>query len=249
MNQLVFILFLFLPNLCIANGQDANQSESILNLISRETLDISSNSIIQKIVIPKNAAPLLKTISSEPYEGLISEIKTKYKITPEQNLINHANLIGQFADLKDESIICQKIAKHSVGQISKSDWLEKLLFIEMLSCLKGKSPEKAEFAALVKESDSHFVVYMNCPTIASDVGGTSLNFSKYVDDIENSVLIHNHPFNFSNPYGDIGGLLAPSSPDLKYFKDITDTNIKFVITNGLESVLLTKSDIEILHKN
>jgi hypothetical protein len=50
---------------------------------------------------------------------------------------------------------------------------------------------------------------------------------------------HNHPFNFKNPYGDWGGVLAPSSADLQVYRAAQP---EFAwITNGIETLVMPRA--------
>lgn len=51
------------------------------------------------------------------------------------------------------------------------------------------------------------------------------------------VNFHNHPFNFANPYGDIGGALAPSTADVEMYQRSRPSEAR--ITNGLDTVVFT----------
>lgn len=52
--------------------------------------------------------------------------------------------------------------------------------------------------------------------------------------------LHNHPFNFDNDYGDIGGALAPSDADLATYR--SQKPERAWITNGLEVIEIKRSE-------
>lgn len=54
------------------------------------------------------------------------------------------------------------------------------------------------------------------------------------------INFHNHPFNFANPYGDIGGTLAPSIADVGMYQDSRPREAR--ITNGLHTVVFSMPD-------
>lgn len=49
--------------------------------------------------------------------------------------------------------------------------------------------------------------------------------------------LHNHPFNFANEYGDVGGALAPSSADVAMYQESRPFEAR--ITNGLDTVVFS----------
>jgi hypothetical protein len=51
------------------------------------------------------------------------------------------------------------------------------------------------------------------------------------------VNLHNHPFNFANEYGDVGGALAPSSADVEMYQSSRPSEAW--ITNGIDTVVFT----------
>ena len=56
--------------------------------------------------------------------------------------------------------------------------------------------------------------------------------------------IHNHPFFFKNPHGDIAGTISPSSADLDTYKQHGDT-LKLrsaIVTNGFETFVLYRNE-------
>jgi hypothetical protein len=58
--------------------------------------------------------------------------------------------------------------------------------------------------------------------------------------------IHNHPFFFKNPYGDIAGTILPSATDVSSFKSMADSYRlrSAIITNGFQSYILYKNEFD-----
>lgn len=54
--------------------------------------------------------------------------------------------------------------------------------------------------------------------------------------------LHNHPFSFGNPYGDIGGTLGPSDPDLAGYRQLKPAFA--VITNGIDTIAMPRAGYE-----
>lgn len=55
--------------------------------------------------------------------------------------------------------------------------------------------------------------------------------------------LHNHPFNFDNDYGDIGGALAPSDADIATYR--LQKPERALITNGLEVIEIKRSEFDL----
>lgn len=53
--------------------------------------------------------------------------------------------------------------------------------------------------------------------------------------------LHNHPFHFENPYGDVGGNLVPSDPDLSLYRQ--GAYRRLIILNGLQSFEMDRSQL------
>jgi hypothetical protein len=51
------------------------------------------------------------------------------------------------------------------------------------------------------------------------------------------INLHNHPFNFANEYGDVGGALAPSTADVETYQNNRPAEAR--ITNGIDTVVFT----------
>lgn len=59
-------------------------------------------------------------------------------------------------------------------------------------------------------------------------------------------FLHNHPFSFDNPYGDISGTVIPSEPDLRTFRLLFQTEALQLawITNGIHSARYNAADTD-----
>jgi hypothetical protein len=57
--------------------------------------------------------------------------------------------------------------------------------------------------------------------------------------------LHNHPFDLNNAYGDIAGTILPSAPDLDTYRRLRGLR-SAVITNGFDSLELSRSDFQTL---
>ena len=130
-----------------------------------------------------------------------------------------------------------QIISGEVGKIRPINCVEALLFENLL----GFSPQASqEFRGLVLKSSSDMIrIYFSFDRAGLDGGiATSEVFNK---KIQSDLLqgwkihldLHNHPFSFENPYGDIGGNIAPSGADEKTY--LFEKPEKAVITNGVDS--------------
>ncbi|WP_141735156.1 hypothetical protein [Oligoflexus tunisiensis] len=63
-------------------------------------------------------------------------------------------------------------------------------------------------------------------------------------------FLHNHPFAFDNPYGDIAGTVIPSEPDLMTFRELFQSRGLGAawVTNGLHSARYNRADTDRLIK-
>ncbi len=106
----------------------------------------------------------------------------------------------------------------------------------------------SEFCAVVLRSRGQLKVYFNSEKL-DFVGASCKIFDRAIKrDLSMGwglfQSIHNHPFNFSNPYGDLGTLL-PSSPDL--LNSLKEGYKTSIITNGIESFEMKAKDIMLLN--
>ncbi|MBX3039640.1 MAG: hypothetical protein KF789_02890 [Bdellovibrionaceae bacterium] len=140
-----------------------------------------------------------------------------------------------------------KVINGSIGRIRPLRCIEGLAFREYLRIADLRSHPQ-EFQAIFMEKDGVIAMlgdfYRKKP---SDIVGTmpSAATLKYKAQLEQKgwvfhAHLHNHPFDFTNTYGDIGGSLAPSDPDLEIY--LSQKPRYALITNGIETIEIPQKD-------
>lgn len=144
------------------------------------------------------------------------------------------------------------ILSRSAGRVTPMSCLELLLFADH----QGRFPVQhyTEFLAFTLRKDGRLRVYsISSGARTGSVGGTD-RVRPFIEadraagwSVEQS--LHNHPFNFDNPSGDIGATLVPSGEagwgDLGTFRrQFADWGMaEAAITNGFDTVHLTPADV------
>lgn len=144
----------------------------------------------------------------------------------------------------------RKIAEGRIGVIRPVHCLEGLAMREFLKIadLRG-NPQ--EFLAVVFEKNGAFkmlgdfhrrpvgsVVGVNAsPAITARTKRLRKQGWRY------HAHLHNHPFNFDNAYGDIGGTLAPSEADIATYRSLKTE--RAWITNGLEMIEIKLAEFDL----
>lgn len=142
------------------------------------------------------------------------------------------------------------IENREVGQIRSSTCVELMLMAEHLKFHHLNVPG-SEFSAHIFRKGSRLNVYaafiehesMGAPSVKirdnarRDLQQNAWSFVAF---------LHNHPFSFDNPYGDISGTVIPSGPDLMTFRGLFQSNDLQLawITNGLHSARYNQADTE-----
>lgn len=140
------------------------------------------------------------------------------------------------------------ILNRDIGTIRDISVLEAFLMTEHLS-LNGS---KGEFGAFIlKAKDSALKIYFVSNSEPSASFSKSIYTSLEKDLNEGYTLyahLHNHPFNFNNPYGDIAGTTVPSPPDRNIYNDFkTKYGLKNAfLTNGFSTIAIPDSQFEYL---
>jgi hypothetical protein len=142
------------------------------------------------------------------------------------------------------------IENREVGRISNSTCVELMLMAEHLKFHHLNVPG-SEFSAHIFRKGSRLKVFAAFIEHES-MGAPAVNISpaKRQDMQHNAwnfvAFLHNHPFSFDNPYGDISGTVIPSEPDLMTFRAFFQTEALQVawITNGIHSARYNSTDTE-----
>jgi len=142
------------------------------------------------------------------------------------------------------------IENRELGQITSSSCVELMLMAEHLKFHPLNVPG-SEFSAYIYRKDSRLKVYaafiehesMGAPAVMMKAPARNelqKNAWRFV------AFLHNHPFSFDNPYGDISGTVIPSDPDLITFRNLFQTGGLETawITNGINSARYNPIDTE-----
>jgi hypothetical protein len=156
--------------------------------------------------------------------------------------------------VKDGAAKLDAILAGQAGRIERMSCLETLLFSEHEARFPVETT-KSEFLALVLRRGPEMKVYLisqrGQPGVGPSMSGVEPSLRR--DRARGWTLqatLHNHPFMFDNPYGDIGGTLVPSGDagggDLAAFEtDIREYGMHEAwITNGFETVRLDAPDVD-----
>jgi len=143
------------------------------------------------------------------------------------------------------------ILNGSIGSIRDISVLEAFLMTEHLS-LNGR---KGEFAALIlRAKDGAQKIYFTSGSEASASFSKKV-YEKLANDLSEGYIfyghLHNHPFNFDNPHGDIAGTTVPSPWDRKIYNDfkIVYGLKNAFVTNGFSTIAIPDSQFELLPKD
>lgn len=144
----------------------------------------------------------------------------------------------------------RKIVDGRIGMIRPVRCAEGLAMREFLKTVDlRKNPQ--EFMAVVLEKDGAFKMlgdFYRKP--ADSVVGVNTS-SAVLNETRRWMKrgwryhahLHNHPFSFDNPYGDIGGALAPSEADLATYR--SQKPERAWITNGLETIEIKRAEFHL----
>lgn len=162
----------------------------------------------------------------------------------EDFLRDHGTDDGGTASFKKEIANIRRVLDDGAGRIRPMSCLESIPFREQLDFadLRGHA---FEFMASIYEKDGRYLVVANFDRRTN--GGTApskaaLKEEKRLKTVgwRYAIHLHNHPFVFDNPYGDIGGTLVPSLPDFATYQETRPS--KALVTNGLESIELVEDE-------
>jgi hypothetical protein len=138
----------------------------------------------------------------------------------------------------------QKMLDGKVGDLRKINCLESIPFREYMKVVDLKK-DQMEFAATILRRGSETKIVGDfyktsdgSGVATSEVADAEIKRAQ-ANGWKMTANLHNHPFVFNNPGGDIGGNTEPSSADIEYYQSRQlDTAL---ITNGLETIVMKKS--------
>lgn len=172
-----------------------------------------------------------------------SFVKHKTSVNPIDLLQKQLGFYRRMAGEQDRF---EKVIEQRVGRIRDISCLEAFLFDSHLSQFRSQS----EFLALIfTHKDSRRVRAL----VSSQNRKDGVSFeermvqakaSLYSQGWSLEIHLHNHPFSFDNPYGDIAGTVLPSQPDLASYRQLRrNEGLKSArITNGFSTLELRASE-------
>jgi hypothetical protein len=152
----------------------------------------------------------------------------------------------------DETESIRLIMTRNLGRIAPMTCLESLIFADH----QARFPVQGytEFMALVLRKDGRLRVYSMSGGVGNGAAPNLSNIRALVDadraqgwTVE--LNLHNHPFNFKNPSGDIGATLVPSGTsewgDISAFTNMVASLglTEAAITNGFDTIRFSRADI------
>lgn len=174
-----------------------------------------------------------------------SWVKQNTSLSAYQIIANHLKLIsrlGESSDTRNVKLVLDKNA----GRVHPINCLENFAFEQLLKVADLKK-ESQELLVVIFEKGKDKILLGDFYRGQDGAGVAASNsFEKERTRLERSgwvarIHLHNHPFDFSNPYGDIGGVLVPSSTDIKTYRQNGFSSA--LITNGVETMEFSNEEL------
>lgn len=141
----------------------------------------------------------------------------------------------------------EKIINQEIGKVRSINCLESFLYDSHLKRFKRASEFQA-FAYSKKGSDKVRILVTSQNSLSSVSSGSrvlSLRASYPKKGWLLNSHLHNHPFSFDNPYGDVAGTIIPSEPDASTYRALRrEEGLKqALLTNGISTFVLKGAEI------
>lgn len=220
----------------------------------RVVLAQSKNELTVRWDLPKSAALEAPFIPAGKAESdYVTWVKDHHPPSPEAALRKsielresflreHGDIAGAESFKREISNVRKILA--GTGRLRAMSCLESLPFREQLGFadLRGRA---FEFMASVYEKDGRYRLVANFNRQSNGGAGPSKAATKEGQTLTKAgwslaIHLHNHPFSFENPYGDFGGTLVPSLPDVAMYQYLRPRVA--LITNGLQTIELRKNE-------
>jgi len=167
-------------------------------------------------------------------------VKTRGFSLKVKDLIRHQKDFYQ--NFPEDRKLFERVLKGEFGKLRPIRCMEAFLLDAHLSHLK----EKSEFQALVLVHPKHSMKRLIVSSQNEEMG---VRPDQKVESLMETFLkqgwrleehLHNHPFDFENPYGDIAGTPIPSPPDLENYRFLRSAHKlqTAVIINGFDAIQL-----------
>jgi hypothetical protein len=155
-----------------------------------------------------------------------------------------------FAGNPRERARFEAVLSRQVGRVHKVSCLEGFLFNTHLRRFSAGS-EFAAYLLIRSEAPGRIravVMSQNELGVGPGPRVERLLQNQFRDGWRLIQHLHNHPFDLNNAYGDIAGTILPSEPDLDTYHRLRGLR-SAVITNGFDSLELSRADFEALYKS
>lgn len=168
-------------------------------------------------------------VTASPHFASYQQEVRNQTTTNWKELIKKQNII--FERVGRDTTLSKKILARKFGNIRKINCLESLLFELHLKVQKEFYTEFLAMLFTKKETSKIIFLSFNKASGYIPQGIRAFKKQLVIEGWKYHFHLHNHPFNFDNPYADIAGTTVPSSTDLN--------TIKKEKRHGLNSALIT----------
>ena len=214
-----------------------------------------------------NSAELHQPVNppEENYLHYVSWVRSKTNLDAVGLLRNHSAVVQKVlrelgpgnSAFRDALLLGERnldrILRGEVGQIRPMNCLESIPFREFLKVVDLRECAQETYVSILRKGDQLTLIADLYP---GDKGSEGIAAESSAARKERRALtkkgwklvghFHNHPFQFDNPYGDLGGATAPSGPDLGVYQS---AGVEFaLISNGIETIELTAKDLTKLER-
>jgi hypothetical protein len=193
--------------------------------------------------LPKTYLAELGTSKSYNYLAHFQNtVKTKTKTDYVSLLEKQKPFYKNFAE---ETKRFDKVLSKKVGRVRISSCLENFLTDNHLRTFSSETEYSAYVMTKPDSELALIIIYTqvnNGTNSITQISNLVEGYRKQGWNLESH--IHNHPFFFKNPYGDIAGTIMPSGADVTSYQEMgEDLKLRSaIITNGFESFIMYKNE-------
>lgn len=140
-----------------------------------------------------------------------------------------------------------KALQGKVGRLRKISCLEAFLLDNHLRTFSSETEFSAYILTKPEEAQAIVIFYTQLKngTVSEQVINNQVEvYRRQGWNVE--AHLHNHPFSFKNPYGDIAGTTLPSNADVETFRHLRES-VRLrsgVVTNGFDSFVFYPNDFK-----
>lgn len=197
------------------------------------------------IRVPKSS---LADLSTSRQYNYAAHFKNKVQV---QTKTEHEFLLNRqkpfFKNLAEDSERAEKVLNKKIGRARKSSCLENFLLDNHLRTFSAETEFSAYVLTKFNFAEALVVVYTqinNAPLAETITANLVETYRKQEWNVESR--IHNRPFFFKNPSGNIGGSIMPSNSEISIFREQGHSfRLRSgIVTNGFESFVLYGSEFD-----